>query len=84
MWFPNTSSPLPPFFPRRERFVISKATACQALEGVKHIFLFKQVGDMIESYHNCADRPCYVIVQALREKVWDIFETEEHAQYKQD
>jgi len=47
-----------------------------ALEGVKHIFLFKQVGETIESYQNCADRPCYVIVQgSSREKVWHTFET---------
>jgi biotin carboxylase len=46
-----------------------------ALEGVKHIFLFKQVGEMIESYQNCADRPCYVIMHASsREKLWQTFE----------
>jgi biotin carboxylase len=46
-----------------------------ALEGVKHIFLFKQVGETIESYQNCADRPCYVIMHASsREKLWQTFE----------
>jgi hypothetical protein len=51
-----------------------------------HIFLFKQVGEMIESYQNCADRPCYVIVQARsREKVRDIFETVKNTlQYETD
>ena len=48
----------------------------QALEGVKHIFLYKEVGETIEPYQNCADRPCYVIMQALsREKLWHTFET---------
>jgi biotin carboxylase len=47
----------------------------QTLEGVKHIFLFKQEGETIESYQNCADRPCYVIMQARsREKLWHTFE----------
>lgn len=58
----------------------------QALEGVKHIFLFKQVGETIESYQNCADRPCYVIMQARsREKLWHTFETVKHTlQYETD
>lgn len=48
----------------------------QALEGVKHIFLYKQLGETIESYQNCADRPCYVIIHASsREKLWSTFET---------
>jgi len=57
-----------------------------ALEGVKHIFLFKQVGETIESYQNCADRPCYVIVQAGScEKVWHTFETVKNTlQYETD
>ena len=47
----------------------------QALEGVKHIFLYKQVGETIEEYQNCADRPCYVIIHASsRERLWHIFE----------
>jgi len=50
--------------------------AAQALEGVTHIFLYKQVGETIESYQNCADRPCYVIIQAgSREKLWRILDT---------
>jgi biotin carboxylase len=58
----------------------------QALEGVKHIFLFKQVGETIELYQNCADRPCYVIMQARsREKLWHTFETVKHTlQYETD
>jgi biotin carboxylase len=48
----------------------------QALEAVKHIFLYKGVGETIEPYQNCADRPCYVIMQARsREKLWHAFET---------
>jgi biotin carboxylase len=48
----------------------------QALEGVEHIFLFKQAGETIDSYQNCADRPCYVIMHAdSREKLWHTFET---------
>lgn len=47
----------------------------QALDGVKHIFLFKQTGDIIEPYQNCADRPCYVVIQGdTREKMWHSFD----------
>jgi biotin carboxylase len=47
----------------------------RGIEGVKHIFLYKQVGETIESYRNCADRPCYVIMQAeTREKLWELFD----------
>jgi biotin carboxylase len=47
----------------------------QALEGVKYIFLYKGVDETIEPYQNCADRPCYVIMQARsREKLWHTFE----------
>ena len=58
----------------------------QALEGVKHIFLFKQVGETIEPYQNCADRPCYVIMQThSREELWRTFETVKNTlQYEMD
>ena len=58
----------------------------QALEGVKHIFLYKEVGETIEPYQNCADRPCYVIMQARsREKLWHTFETVKNTlQYETD
>ncbi|MFC2017458.1 hypothetical protein ACFLUD_03500, partial [Chloroflexota bacterium] len=31
------------------------------VKGVKHIFLRVKAGDVIQSYHNCADRPAFVI-----------------------
>jgi len=47
----------------------------QSLEGVRHIFLFKPGGETIESYQNCADRPCSVLQAHSREKLRHIFET---------
>ncbi len=65
---------------------ISGYEDAQALEGVKHIFLYKEVGETIEPYQNCADRPCYVIMQARsREKLWHTFETVKNTlQYETD
>jgi len=49
--------------------------AARSVPGVSEIFLFKQEGEMIEPYQNCADRPCYVIVRAKsRERLWQTFE----------
>ena len=58
----------------------------QALDGVKHIFLFKQEGETIESYQNCADRPCYVIMQGRsRAELWRTFEMVNNTlQYEMD